>query len=56
VKFPPKPSISLKKTFMIRLSPYLHRLVVFKFVEREIKRETKIKIVKANNLIKKHNN
>ncbi len=31
-------------------------LLSFKFVEKEIRRETIIKIVKANNLIKKHNN
>jgi hypothetical protein len=31
-------------------------LLFFKFVEREIRRETRMKIVKANNLIKKHNN
>jgi len=31
-------------------------LLFFKFVEKEIRRETKIKIMEANNLIKKHNN
>lgn len=56
MKSSPKLSISFKTTFMIRLSPYFHRLAIFKFVEREIRRETRIKIVKANNLIKKHNN
>jgi hypothetical protein len=46
-----------KKTFMNRLFlVFIDLLLHFKFVEMEIRKETRIKIVKANNLTKKHDN